>query len=42
MKLGRNNAASCTDGAKMYVFGGRSGSSGVGKGFSETQVLHTI
>jgi hypothetical protein len=42
MALGVNNAASCTDGSKMYVFGGRIGNSGVGKGFSETQVRPTM
>jgi hypothetical protein len=39
MKTGRNHAASCTDGERMFVFGGRSGKNVVGPGYSETQVL---
>lgn len=38
MLAGRNHAGSCTDGAKLYVFGGRSGKNIVGQGFSDTQV----
>ena len=38
MPVGRNHVASCTDGSRMYVFGGRSGRNTVGEGFSETQI----
>eukprot|EP00892_Ulva_mutabilis_P008543 jgi/Ulvmu1/6060/UM027_0038.1 len=36
--MGRNHAASCTDGEKFYVLGGRSGKNVVGEGFAETQI----
>eukprot|EP00892_Ulva_mutabilis_P001700 jgi/Ulvmu1/11530/UM078_0019.1 len=39
MPKGRNHAASCTDGKKMFVFGGRSGKNVVGDGFADTQIL---
>lgn len=39
MKVGRNHAASCTDGTSMFVFGGRFGKNLVGKGYSETQIF---
>lgn len=39
MPKGRNHAASCTDGKKLYVFGGRSGKNVVGPGFADTQIL---
>ena len=39
MPVGRNHAASCTDGTNLYSFGGRDGGNVVGPGFAETQVL---
>lgn len=39
MPRGRNHAASCTDGERLYVFGGRSGMNVVGPGFAETQIF---
>jgi hypothetical protein len=39
MPVGRNHAAACTDGASMFVFGGRSGKNLVGKGFADTQIF---
>ena len=39
MLVGRNHAASCTDGTRFYVFGGRSGQNMVGPGFGGTQVI---
>lgn len=39
MKVGRNHAASCTDGTSMFVFGGRSGRNVVGRGYSDTQIF---
>lgn len=39
MPQGRNHAAACTDGEKMYVFGGRMGHNDVLEGFDDTQVL---
>lgn len=38
MPVGRNHAATCTDGKKMYIFGGRDGKNIVGEGFDETQI----
>lgn len=38
MPVGRNHAATCTDGKKMFIFGGRSGKNIVGEGFGETQI----
>lgn len=38
MPQGRNHAAACTDGEKMYVFGGRIGYNDVLEGFDDTQV----
>ena len=38
MPAGRNHAASCTDGSKLFVFGGRSGRNVVGPGFDDTQI----
>jgi N-acetylneuraminic acid mutarotase len=32
MPKGRNHAAACTDGTRMFVFGGRSGKNIVGQG----------
>lgn len=39
MPKGRNHAAACTDGKKLFVFGGRSGKNVVGTGFADTQIL---
>lgn len=39
MPKGRNHAAACSDGKKLYVFGGRSGKNIVGPGFADTQIL---
>jgi hypothetical protein len=39
MPEGRNHAATCTDGKKMYVFGGRSGKNVVGTGYDDTQIF---
>lgn len=39
MPRGMNHAAACTDGEKMYVFGGRMGYNDVLEGFDDTQVL---
>ena len=39
MAVGRNHAASCTDGTDFFVFGGRSGPNIVGEGFGETQIF---
>eukprot|EP00892_Ulva_mutabilis_P001696 jgi/Ulvmu1/11527/UM078_0016.1 len=39
MPIGRNHAAACTDGTKLFVFGGRDGRNVVGPGFAETQIL---
>ena len=38
MPAGRNHAATCSDGASMWVFGGRSGENVVGEGFADTQI----
>lgn len=38
MPAGRNHAATCSDGASMWVFGGRSGKNVVGEGFADTQI----
>lgn len=38
MPAGRNHAASCTDGNKFYIFGGRIGGNTVGVGFDDTQI----
>lgn len=37
--MGRNHAASCTDGTRLYVLGGRDGKNIVGEGFADTQIL---
>lgn len=42
MPKGRNHAAACTDGDKMYVFGGREGYNDVLEGFADTQVPHLL
>jgi N-acetylneuraminic acid mutarotase len=34
----RNHAATCTDGSRMFVFGGRDGRNVPGPGFSDTQI----
>lgn len=36
--MGRNHAASCTDGEKFYILGGRNGKNIVGEGFADTQI----
>lgn len=38
MPLGRNHAATCTDGQRMFVFGGRDGKNVLGPSFANTQV----
>lgn len=42
MPVGRNHAATCTDGKKMYIFGGRFGKNIVGEGFDETQIYDPL
>jgi hypothetical protein len=42
MSAPRNNAASCSDGIDMFVFGGRVGNNAVGDGYVNTQVCPTM
>lgn len=36
--MGRNHAASCTDGTSFYILGGRDGKNIVGEGYPDTQI----
>lgn len=42
MPVGRNHAASSTDGSKFYVFGGRDGANVVAPGFNDVQIYDPV